>query len=131
LKEGEMDATVSGLGSFFASNTLVDNTTIYDILATIDNDSLQIRIIVTKEALVPYTIDVSTDDNSKITYCVLQSNGSCNTYSADKLTANSSGQIKITSLTPTLQGTFSGTLQQIGGSGSVTISNGAFNGSYK
>jgi len=134
LKVGEMSANVSGFGSFFASNAVASDNSSYDVLASLkdqnNNDSVAIRMTITKQVLTPYTIDVSQDDNSKITFCELQSNGTCITYSADKLTTGSSGQIKITSISPSLQGTFSGTLKQVGGLGSVTITNGAFNAGF-
>ncbi len=130
LKSDEMDATISGFGTFDALNTQVANNSLYDIRGSLDNDSLVVEITVSKQILVPYTIDVSADDFSSITYSV-DPNGFGKTYAASKLNSGSSGQIKITSTSPNLEGTFSGTLVLIGGSEIVTITNGAFNATYK
>jgi len=136
LKAGELSATVSGLGSFFADrNTVADTTTSsYHIHASMqnkdNNDSLVIDLLVSRKDPPPYSNDVSTDGYAKIAYCIIKPDGSCKNYSADKL-GGGAGQIGIASLYPTLQGTFSGSLQLVGGSESVSISDGRFNADYK
>lgn len=132
LEPGEFQATISGLGQFYATHAQVtDGPTTYFIAATVKdkagNDSLVIHILVPKQATLPYTINVSNDDVAVMDYCITTSNG-CITYQAKKSVG--SGTVKITDVSPTVQGTFSGTLPAETGSGSVTISNGAFNASF-
>jgi hypothetical protein len=133
LKAGELTANVSGSGSFYASNTFTASLAQYNVRAsTLDQnntDSLVITLLITK-GVPPYSVDVSTEDNSVISYCIVKPDGSCTTYTASKLNGGS-GQINISSISPTLQGAFSGTLQLVGGSGSITISGGEFNSPYQ
>jgi hypothetical protein len=135
LKPGEMQATVSGSNAaqFFATNTQVtDNNVTYFIVASVrkfDNsdDSLVIHILIPKRT-APYTIDVGTDPTATVDYCV-NTPSSCITYRA---TLNSgSVTVKVSDTSPTLQGTFSGTLRDLtGGSGSVTMTDGGFNANF-
>jgi hypothetical protein len=127
LKAGEMQATVSGLGSFYATNTkLTTGDIIYTIDGSIDNDSLGITIAVTKQAATPYTINTSNDINSSIVYCILQPDGTCVKYIAEN--GLGSASITISDITsPDVQGSFSGTLKTPDGTGTITISNGSFN----
>jgi hypothetical protein len=132
LKSGEIQATISGLGQFYATDAQVtEGPTTYFIAASLKdkngNDSLVIHILVPKQTTLPYTIDVSNDDVAVMDYCITTSNG-CVTYQTKKSVG--SGTVKITDVSPTVQGTFSGTLPAETGSGSVTISNGAFNASF-
>ncbi|MEP7234075.1 MAG: hypothetical protein ABI778_02150 [Ignavibacteriota bacterium] len=134
MKTGEMTASITGTGTFFSSDaTAQSGSTTYDVRATVKNnlnvDSLIIQLKVPKQTLVPYTVDLSVDNNANITYCIFRSNA-CDSYVADKITSGSSGQIRITSTSPNLEGTFSGTLAQVGGSKSVSISNGEFNAGF-
>jgi len=131
LKAGEMQATVNG-GDFFASDVQVtDGTTTYFIAASIkdknNSDSVVIHILVPKQTTLPYTINVGQDDVAVIDYCITTPNA-CITSRAKK--GVGSGTVKITDVSPTVQGTFSGTLPSETGSGSVTITNGAFNASF-
>ncbi|MDP4221115.1 MAG: hypothetical protein Q8916_12710 [Bacteroidota bacterium] len=134
LKTGELNATVSGIGSFYATNAYADSSGITyhvhaSMLDTNKVDSLVVDLLVLRKTPVPYTEDVTSDINNIITFCIVNQNG-CNTYTARQGNGNSSGTIKITSISPTLQGTFSGTVVLVGGSETRTITNGEFNAAY-
>ena len=132
LLRGEMQATISGFGTFYTKNSQVtDDGSKYTIIATVPTadgtkDSVSITLVATKKGIPPYTIDFTSDVNSEMVYCVLQPNGTCFNYKVKQ--GMGSGSIKITSATDNdnVQGTFSGTFQNVAGSGSVTISDGEF-----
>ncbi len=132
LLRGEMQATVSSFGTFYSKQTLgSDDGSKYTIIAAVrtadgSKDSVSITLVATKQGITPYTIDFASDPNSKMVYCILQPNGTCNTYDVGQGTGT--GSLKITSAIAgdNVQGTFSGTFQNVAGSGSVTISDGEF-----
>ena len=139
LKAGEMQATVSGssgAGNFFAADTrVIEGTSTYNIVGSEkdekNNDSLTFTIYIPKLSTPPYTVNVSTDPTAVVTYCVVDlATQTCVNYQA-KLNIGSM-VVKVTDVAQNanIQGTFSGTLQATTGSGSVTISDGAFNASY-
>jgi hypothetical protein len=137
LKPGEMQATVSGTGingadQFYATNAQVtDGTSTYFIFASVkaqdNSDSLTIHILVPKQPDIPYTVTVANDNVAVVDYCVTTQSG-CITYRSKQNAG--SVVVKITDISPTVQGTFSGTLPADPGSGGVTISNGAFDASF-
>ena len=138
LKSGEMQATVSGSGQgtghFYATDAHVIDGGVaatYFIAATVkdqnNSDSLVIHILIPKLPTVPYTIDVAKDPTAVVDYCV-NTASACITYQS-KLNKGSA-VVKITELTPNVQGTFSGTLTSDDGSTSVTFTNGGFNASF-
>lgn len=136
LPVGSMDATVSGLGSFKATNaTTIKSGSTVILKASLlqknkNRDSVSISMIISTQGTPPYTIDVSKDDVSLMNYCqVSYPSGSCTNYQAKK--GVGSGIITITSLSPNIEGTFFGTLPQAGGGGSVTITGGAFKASLQ
>jgi hypothetical protein len=136
LPVGSMDATVSGLGSFKATNaTTIKSGSTVILKASLlqqnkNRDSVSISMIISTQGTPPYTIDVSKDDVSLMNYCqVSYPSGSCTNYQAKK--GIGSGTITVTSLSPNIEGTFSGTLPQAGGGGTVTITGGAFKASLQ
>jgi len=132
LLRGEMQATISGYGTFYTKNSQVtDDGSKYTIIASVPTtdgtkDSVSITLVATKKGIPPYTIDFASDLNSEMVYCILQPNGTCFNYKVQQ--GIGSGSMKITSVTDNdnVQGTFSGTFQNIAGSGTVTISDGEF-----
>lgn len=133
LKSGEMQATISGFGSFFADNARATNGSLTYAIRTSfkgqnNQDSLVFDFVITKETTVPYTIDFNNDANSSMNYCVANSNGSCNNYRVSQ--SMGSGSLTITSISPNVEGTFSGTFKSLTGSEIVTITNGAFNAPF-
>lgn len=136
LLRGEMQATISGFGTFYTTNAVViDNGTMFNIRASIPTvedsktDSVVITIFITKQGIPPYTVDFKSDPNSEMGYCILQPTGACNNYKVDQ--NQGSGSVKITNASSdNVQGTFSGTFQNVAGSGSVTISDGEFYATY-
>jgi hypothetical protein len=125
LKADEMQADLNPGGSFDATNTTANaGSGSYHVHASMANDSVVIDLNFTQQSILPYTVhtdSISTDLNY-INYCITQSSG-CKNYHS---TLNS-GSITISSVSPTVQGTFSGTLTLTNGGSKVTISNGAFN----
>jgi hypothetical protein len=125
LKADEMQADVSGFGSFSATNTTakVGNSTVY-VHASIQDVTGTDSVVL--ELNFPKAIAFAnvSDGVSYINYCITQSNGQCLNYHADN--TSGSGRINVTSLSPNVEGTFSGTLTLVSGSTSITISNGAF-----
>ena len=132
LQIGETDATING-GIFKVLDTkTIKSALTVTVTATLPKktdatlDSVQLTLVIPIQGGLPYTIDVPTDINGAlINYCIKQyPGGFCNSYKAAKGTG--SGTITITNLTPIIEGTFSGTLPFSGGSGSLTITGGAF-----
>jgi hypothetical protein len=64
-----------------------------------------------------------------IDYCLEETVSACKTFHAEK-GKGGSGTIKITSISPYVEGTFSGTLPEIGGSGTRTITGGEFKAGF-
>ena len=133
LLRGEMQATISGFGTFYTKNSQVtDDGSKYTIIASVptadgSKDSVSITLVAVKQGITPYTINnFSSDQTSEMDYCFLQPTGICNNYRVDQ--TNGSGALKITSVASgdNVQGTFSGAFQNLAGSGSVTISDGEF-----
>jgi len=132
LAVGEMDATVGSSPFKSINGKAINGTTTVTVKASLKKqgntslDSVSITMIIGKQGAFPYTIDLASDASSQITFCVVNpSSGTC----ASSFTAKNgsgSGKITITNLTPIIEGTFSGTLPEVGGSGSLTITNGSF-----
>ncbi len=134
LKTGEATATISGLGNFYSTNAFADSNSnvTYHMRATIPGsltDSIVIDIVVTKKSPIAYTVDVSNDNFSSISYCIVQQDGTCKNYKAQNGTGSAS--IKVTAISPSFQGTFNGTLQLVGGSETVSVSGGEFNAAWQ
>ncbi|MEP7234076.1 MAG: hypothetical protein ABI778_02155 [Ignavibacteriota bacterium] len=132
LAVGETDATIDG-GKFKVLNTTTLKSALtVTVTATLKQikdptlDSVQLTLVIPIQGSFPYTIDVPTDANSAlINYCLKQyPGGFCNSYKTSK--GIGMGTITINSLTPIIEGTFSGTLPFSGGGGSVKITGGAF-----
>ncbi|MEI8134977.1 MAG: hypothetical protein WCH46_07860 [bacterium] len=129
LKPGESTATISGFGDFSAVNTQVtDGGSTYTIIASqsTPTDTVSITLLVKKLPVPPYSITFSTDAVSQMVYCKLQSNGTCLKYAVQQ--GIGSGSLQITSISPRVEGTFSGTFQGL--TGNVTITDGKFNASF-
>ena len=129
---GEMDATISGTSfksvnaatKAGASNTIVLKASV-PLQSNKTRDSVSLTMIIPTSATPPYSIDISNDANALINYCIVSyPSGNCNSFQAKK--GVGSGTIKITNLSTTIEGTFSGTLPSTSGAGSVTINGGAF-----
>ena len=132
LKSGEIQATVTPFGQFFASDTHVtEGPTTYFIAASIKDknniDSVVLHILVPKQTTLPYSIDVASDPVAVLDYCITTNNG-CITYRAKQNVG--SGTVRITDVSPNVKGSFSGTLPAETGSGSAAISSGDFNASF-
>ena len=134
LKAGELQATISPFGPFYATDCQVTDGGVantYFVAASVkdqnNNDSLVIHILIPKKT-PPYTIDVQNDDVAVMDYCITTATA-CITYQSKK--GIGSASVKITDATASnVQGTFSGTLPLESGTGSVTISSGEFNASF-
>jgi predicted small lipoprotein YifL len=110
-----------------------DQGTYYAILGTQSYQSGQrsINIVVPKQTTVPYTITVNTDAVAVISYYVSADNVSSKQYLTQK--GQGSGTITITQITPTVIGSFSGTLSLKPASGTDTVrtvTGGSFNASF-
>jgi hypothetical protein len=128
LAPGEMRATSSVEGSFFANDcSFVDAGSVYRIKASMTyqpiNGDIVITIDVPKQAALPYTVTIGSS-SAVIDYCLEESAGTCTTFRASN--SAGSGTIQITSISPNLEGTFSGTLSRIGGIGTRTLTAGEF-----
>lgn len=128
LAPGEMQATSNVEGSFFAKDAVAtDQGATYLVKASMASTTFSGNIVVTLQipkGTVPYSVTVGTDANGIIDYCLEESPTKCTTFNAKK--GSGSGTIKITALSPNLEGTFSGTLPSISGTGSRTITGGDF-----
>ena len=129
LTTGEMDAKISSAPFNSLNGKAINGSLTVTVKASIKKqnnaalDSVSLTLVVAKQGGLPYTLDLASDDYSQITYCIVNpSSGTCaSSFTAKK--GLGSGTITITSLTPIIEGTFSGILQ---GSGTVSVSNGAF-----
>jgi hypothetical protein len=130
-----MRATATVEGGFTANDvTATQTSSIYHVTASMDysfpsnkDGHIEITLDIPK-GTPPYSVDVATTTNSVIDYCLEESVSTCTTFRA--LKGSGSGTIKITSISPYLEGTFSGTLPEVGGSGTRTISNGEFKAGF-
>src|SRR2546423_2668917 len=93
LKSGEIQATISPFGPFYATDcTVIDGgvANTYFIAATIKDeqgkDSLVIHILIPKRDS-SYTVNVQTDDVAVMDYCITTSSA-CITYRAKKNVGN-------------------------------------------
>jgi hypothetical protein len=137
LKPGEMQATVSGFGTFYTTNAhAIDggSNSTYSIHASVKtadglNDSVVFDFNFTKLTITPYTVDF-TDPISYMNYCITHTDGSCSNYRVENGTG--SGILKVTSITANdnIQGTFSGTFQSTTGGGNITVTGGEFYASF-
>jgi hypothetical protein len=135
LALNEMQATSSGEGDFLSNNAVADSSNgTYNVIATMSisgGGSLTINVIVPKEASLPYQVDVASNQDALIGYCLNPTGSQCNEYEAGN--GIGSGQITITQISPSLMGTFRGTLWQTPSSGTDTtrtISDGQFNAPF-
>src|SRR5688572_10096789 len=130
LGPNEMKASSNVEGSFFANDAFAVSSTSYTVDATMPyapiSGDIRITLNIPKRATVPYTVNVSTE-GGVINYC-LESSNSCTNFRANS--SAGSGTIRVTSITPYLEGTFSGTLSQVGGAGTRVISSGEFKAGF-
>jgi hypothetical protein len=130
LAAGEMKASSNVEGTFFADDVTAVTGSTYVVSASMPysaiSGDIEISLGIPKNATVPYTVNVSNSD-AVINYC-LKSANLCTTFIANKTTG--SGTITITSISPYIEGTFSGTLAQVGGAQSRIISGGEFKGEF-
>lgn len=125
-----MRAGVSQDGSFFSNNVIArDQGTYWKIEAKGGgiNDDRVIELDIPKRSTVPYTIDVTADNQAVIFYCIPITPGSqtCKNFFADQAHGGS-GTITITNTTGHLAGTFRGTVQLSNGTETRTITGGEF-----
>ncbi len=135
LAIGEMDADISGVSFkvLNAKKTALSQLA-FSIKGSLEKynnatfDSVSLTLVIPVQGGLPYTVNAATDDNTQITFCIVNPiSGTCATsYTAKKGTG--SGTITITSLTPIVEGTFTGTL--LSGTNSMTITNGAFKAQF-
>ena len=136
LTAGETNASVTPFGSFHATDSQVtDGLTTFTVRASIPTadavkDSVVITIIATKQGLTPYTIDFSSDASSLVDYCIVTASGTCTNYRLQKGKGNGTLRISNITVNSNVQGTFSGTLQALNGTGTITISGGEFYASF-
>lgn len=130
LAAGEMKATSNVEGTFFANDAAAKTGTLYTVEASMPytpiSGDIEITLTIPKNATVPYTMNVASSD-AVINYCLVSSN-TCTPYRASKTAG--SGSITITSISPNLEGTFSGTLAQVGGAASRVINSGEFKAKF-
>lgn len=131
LAPGEMNVTASVEGNFFANDAVVDGGgSTYLVKAKVPhtfsgnvNGHIEITLDLPKDT-PPYTLNVASTPGALIEYCLEESATVCTIFNAKQGTG--SGTIHITSISPYLEGTFSGTLPQVGGGGSRTLTSGEF-----
>lgn len=130
LAAGEMKANSNVEGSFFADDATAATGTTYVVSASMPyaaiSGDIEISLGIPKNVTLPHTFNVSSTD-AVINYC-LKSANLCTTFIANKTTG--SGTITLTSISPYIEGTFSGTLTQVGGAQSRIISGGEFKGEF-
>lgn len=91
--------------------------------ATVGNRRIELRI--PKQTTAPFTINVASDDEGSIYYCLPLTQTSCKNFYANQAQGGS-GTIRVTNVTGSLEGTFSGTVQLSNGSETRTITSGEF-----
>lgn len=136
LAPGEMRATANIEGNFFATDATASSSgSTYLVKASMPysfpgngNGSILLTLDVPKQT-PPYTISVGSTAVARIEYCLEESATVCTIFNAKQGTG--SGTIKITSISPYLEGSFYGTLPQVGGSGSRTITGGEFKATFQ
>ena len=117
-------------GDLYASDALAAvNATFYSVLANAKHgtDNIAINIIVPIQNTVPYTVDVASDPVAIIGYQI----GTKGQYAAQKNFG--SGTITITQVSPTIVGTFHGTVWLSPAAGSDTtrvLADGQFNAPF-
>lgn len=130
LGPNEMKASSNVEGLFFANDATARTGTTHVVTASMPytpiSGDIEISLGIPKNATVPYTVNVSSSD-AVINYC-LKSANLCTTFIANKSTG--SGTITITSISPYIEGTFSGTVTQVGGAASRVISGGEFKAGF-
>jgi hypothetical protein len=127
-----MRAEVTTEGSFFSNAVIAkDMQTFWTITANGGgvNDKRTIELDIPKPAgrTVPYTIDVTADNQAVIFYCIPITPGSqtCKNFFADQAHGGS-GTITITNTVGHLAGTFNGNVKVSNGTETRTISGGEF-----
>lgn len=134
LSPGEMNVTASVEGNFFASDATVTGGSNYLVKASVEhqfpgnvNGHIEITLQIPK-GTPPYTVSVGSTPGALIEYCLEESASICTIFNAKQGTG--SGTIRITSISPYLEGTFSGTLPEVGGSDSRSLSGGEFKAEF-
>jgi hypothetical protein len=135
LALNEMQATSSREGDFLSNNAVADSSKgTYDVIATMainGGGSITIEVSVPKQTSLPYQVDVASNQDALIGYCLNPTGSQCNEYQAGN--GIGSGQVTITQVSPSLMGTFRGTLWQIPNSGTDTtrsVTDGQFNAPF-
>lgn len=130
LGPNEMKASSNVEGSFFASDATARSLVAYTVDATMPyapiSGDLKITLNIPKNVTLPYTVNVTSSD-AVINYC-LESANTCTNFRASK--NGGSGTITVTAISPYLEGTFSGTLEQVGGGTSRVINSGEFKAGF-
>ncbi len=135
LSGNEVQASITGEGFFNATDALgYDSVTFYYVYATetFQSGLRSVTLTIPKQSTVPYTVTVGSDPVGTISYTLAPSNTSGPQYFAAPHGVGS-GLITVTQISPTLEGSFSGTLWQLPPSGSDTvrtITNGQFNAAF-
>lgn len=127
-----MRADVSTEGSFVCDNvTGTSNANLITLIAQGDNtvSSRRIELVIPKKTTVPYTINVATDEQALIYYCIPLTSTSCKNFYADK-SHGGSGTITITHVDGYVEGSFKGTVKLANENETRTITNGEFKASY-
>ncbi len=130
----ELQSEVTGEGFFSAADGQAkDQGSYYAVLASesFQMGSRSINVIVPKQTSVPYTVNVGSDPVAVLSYDVSSDNVTHKQFYAQQ--GVGSGTITVTQVTPTLEGSFSGTLWQVPNAGADTVrtlASGQFNASF-
>jgi hypothetical protein len=127
-----MRANIAGDGSFFCDNVSGQaNGNLITIVAQGDNtvQDRRIELVIPKQTTVPYTINVASDAQGLIYYCVPLTSTSCKNFYAD-VEHGGTGSITVTHIDGYVEGTFRGTVQLANGNENRTISSGEFKVDY-
>jgi hypothetical protein len=127
-----MRADVTTEGSFVCDAVSgTGNANLITLVAQGDNTvgTRRIELVIPKKTEVPYTINVATDEQAVIYYCIPLTSTSCKNFYADKAHGGS-GTITITHVDGYVEGTFKGTVKLANANETRTITNGEFKASY-
>jgi hypothetical protein len=130
LNVNEVQASVSAEGFFSATDALAyDSVNFYYVYATekLQSGTRSVTLTIPKKTTLPYSVTVGSDPIATISYSLLPGTSDTHYFAEPGI---GSGSITVTQISPTLIGSFSGTLWQLPASGTDTIrtiSGGEFN----
>jgi hypothetical protein len=129
-----MRAEVTVDGSFVCdavSGTGSESAKTITLIAQGDNTvgSRRIELVIPKQSVVPYTINVSSSDQAVIYYCIPLTSSACKNFFADKAHGGS-GTITVTHIDGYVEGSFQGTVKLSNGDETRTITSGEFKANY-